>query len=190
VSVLRCNRHVPPRGDHEERARLDRYLTELFGRTLLVNYETDAQLAAQIDTILTRMVTQHEWISESDGGISGGRRRGSYILPKVDTSRVTADSRGMLQKIIFRNESQAVTGREIQWQLYKADGAYGDLPIVLVGNNANTMGLIPVLAGGAEFQYTLIASPRTAPYVLCRVCWQDNGGVERNNETTLSMVRR
>jgi hypothetical protein len=190
VSVLRCNRHVSPRGDHEERARLDRYLTELFGRALLVNYETDAQLAAQIDTILTRMATQHDWISESNGNASGGRRRGAYILPKVDTDRVGADSRGILQKLIFKNESQAVAGREIQWKLGKTEGAFGDLPTVLVENNTSTVGLIPVLAGGAEFEYTLIAGPRTTPFVVCRVSWQENGGVERNNETTLSMVRR
>ncbi|MDQ4103056.1 MAG: hypothetical protein M3186_04875, partial [Actinomycetota bacterium] len=43
VSVLRCNRSVPPKGDHAERARLDEYLKEIFGQALVVPYDSDAQ---------------------------------------------------------------------------------------------------------------------------------------------------
>lgn len=139
VSVLRCNHPVSPRGDHEERARLDRYLKELFGSALLMNYETDAELAAQIDTILTRMVTRHERVSEKDGSVSRGRRLGSYILPRVDTDQADAfHPKGRSQRLIFKNESQTVAGREIQWQLSKAEDTHGNLPTVLVGNSVRT----------------------------------------------------
>jgi len=53
VSVLRCNKPVPPSGDHAERARLDEYLTGIFGQALVVGYDSDARLSSQVDTILT-----------------------------------------------------------------------------------------------------------------------------------------
>lgn len=193
VGVLRCNYPVPPRGDHEERARLDQYLKELYGNALIVNYETDAQLAAQIDTILTRIVTRHEGLSDSDGNLGGRRRLGSYILPRVETERaVEPNSRGILQvktrqRLIFKNESQTTEGHEIQWQFAKVEGVDASLPTVLVGGGTETGDLIPVLAGGAEFRYTLLTDSGTSPFVLCRVDWQDTGGIERHNETTLSM---
>jgi hypothetical protein len=191
VSVLRCNRPVRPSGDHAERARLDEYLKELFGNALVMNYESDAQLAAQVDTILTRMVTRHEWVSEH-GGSAGGRQRASYILPRVETVRaVEPDSRGQLQtrtlqQLIFKNEGQS-EGREIQWRLEAAEGVDGHLPFV-TGNGDGAVGLIPVLAGGAEFPYTLSANYGVASMVLCLVDWQESGGIERHAKTTLSVI--
>ncbi len=189
VSVLRCNRPVPPNGDHAERARLDDYLKELYNKALVVNYETDAQLASQVDTILTRMVTRHEQ-ADTDGRAGRGRLRGSYVLPRVESERtVGSDSKGrpktkVRHRLIFENEGQT-EARKIHWRLEMIEGVRGSLP--WMGDSGHETGdLIPVLAGGAKFEYTVAASMGTAPRFLCLVDWQENEEA-RHNETTLSV---
>lgn len=60
VSILCCDRAVSARGDHNERSRLDAYLESIGRHALVMHYENLAELAKQVDTILTRLVTSSE----------------------------------------------------------------------------------------------------------------------------------
>ncbi|WP_328304493.1 hypothetical protein [Actinomycetospora sp. NBC_00405] len=186
VSVLRCVKPVPPRGDHEERARLDKYLNEqVRPKALLVEYEDSGALERQVDTILNRLVRRHEkdWEPATP---SGGRRGRSHIIPSIDSQHVTEySSKGQpksktKKRLVFTNEGGS-EARDITWRLEPAPG--GDpsgLPYV-GGDEDQT---IPVLAAGASTGYPLLGHMGTASQVVCHVDWLDDGN-ERHNETTL-----
>jgi hypothetical protein len=191
VSVLRCNRPVPPNGDHAERARLDEYLKAIFGQALVVSYDSDARLASQVDTILTRMVTSHE----NDWAVSGGLARSgrgprTQVVPRIESSRDTeSDSQGRLKirihyQLIFENRGLG-EARDIKWSLSGLDGAEGDLP--WIGDDRESgSGRIPVLAGGAQIPYSLTAHYGMTDVFLCRVEWTEDG-MQREVETTLRL---
>jgi hypothetical protein len=188
VSVLRCNRPVPPRGDHAERARLDEYLTGLFGQALVVGYDSDAGLSSQVDTILTRMVTSHEneWNADS-GSVLAGRHARTQIVPSVNTTHYNeADSKGRVKakrrhRLIFENRGIG-EARDIKWSLGMVDGVAGGLPFV--GDLQDGSGTIPVIAGGAQVDYPLHLTANSASGFICKVEWSENGKA-RETETTL-----
>lgn len=186
VSVLRCTRPLPARGDHAERGRLAEYFRdEIEPRGLVVDYDSAAALEQQVDTMLTRLVRRHE---NSIGPAAAGpaRRGGANIVARTEREQVTRrNSKGQAKdstkyRLILENTG-ANPARDITWQFAAIDGENDDLP---QAGDGGPEGTVPVISGGASTTETIHLHMGTARRFLCRVTWRD-GEHDRDTETTL-----
>lgn len=188
VSVLRCTKPLPARGDHTERARLDQYFRdEVEPRALVMDYNSTGALEQQVDTILTRLVRRHE---STVGPAAPGpaRRGGANIVARTDREQVTKhNSKGQPKDStryhFILDNTGANPARDINWQFAPLDGeSEDDLPQVGEGGPE---GSVPVISGGATITETIHLHMGTARRFLCRVTWRD-GEHNRDCETTLA----
>ena len=186
VSVLRCTKLLPARGDHTERARLDEYIrNEIQPRGLVADYDSAAALEQQVDTILTRLVRRYE---RDNGSLtpSAGQRGGARIVASTRREKgLRQTKRGPKEttkyKLVLENTG-GTAARHITWEFENLDDDHAPLP--RVGHHDSNNGSLPVLSAGGNTEETIHAAMGHAGRFLCRLRWLD-GEHQRQDETTL-----
>lgn len=185
VSVLRCTKPLPARGDHAERGRLDEYFREeIQPRGLVVDYDTAAALEQQVDTILTRLVRHYE---RAAGPVtpSAGQRGGARVVASTRRDKQTRQTKkGPKETTKYRlvlENTGGTAARDIAWEFENVDDDPHALPGV---GSSDSTGSLPVLSAGGSAEETIHAHMGSAQRFLCRLRWLD-GDHERQDETTL-----
>ncbi len=126
-------------------------LKTLYPMGLVKSYVTDGELASEVDTILIRLVRDHEQAVQSG---RSGRPLKSYILPRIEKEQsAEPDPRGRMKRktrrhLVFENEG-STEAQQVRWRLEKEEGVEGELP--WAGDDRGGSGLISVIAGGAKY---------------------------------------
>ncbi len=187
VSVLRCDRPVPrEKEDLPERLRLQEYLRSLYPTSLLMNYEDEAGLANQVDTILTRLATTQQWEATASGTTT--EKGEADVWPRIDAQEYTeSDRKGRLRSkhrwsLVLQNQG-GKPARRVRFHL-EADSEESRNPFMVHTNGDDPV--IEVLAPGGEVRYPVLPSMQMADQARCTVNWTDDRG-DRENVATVRL---
>ena len=179
VAILRCQRAVDPRNVvPEQLQRLDDFLDRVRSESLILSYESDAELGERVDTVLNQAITRTATRAEAMTEVPPA---GATVWPRVESSQVPAGGRlGSYRtewRLVLANTGEEAA-RDVQFRL-EAENPDDQLPDVMDGDAA-----LESLAPGSDAEYALLRSMGAASQARCVVSWTDSGG-EHENVATL-----
>jgi hypothetical protein len=185
VGILRCRRDIPQQElDVSQIRRLERFFSDVRSRSLVLEYQDEADLARHVDAIL-------------NSAVSASRARAAAVVeqppkpadvwPRVETSeRVRTDPRG---RVVSHREYFLVlsnTGSEAAKNVRHRLEADGPNETVLVELETPGERGLESLAPAGDARFALFVSARTPSQVRCVVQWEDSAG-EHENVATLRL---
>jgi hypothetical protein len=178
VAILRCLRDVDPsKLDPEQLQRLKDFFERVQSESLILSYESDAELRERVDTVLTQGVTESATRREAATDVSRSR---ATVWPRVESDRVPrAGPIGSYRtewRLVLANTGQEAA-RDVRFRL-EPENPDDQLPQVLGGEDA-----LESLAPGGEARYPLALFMGAAAQVRCVVSWTDTAGAHENTAT-------
>lgn len=180
VAILRCARDYPQSADPDQVTKLREFYDSVSDRSLMLAYASNADLAGQVDMILTRAVTRDG--ARAEAAAESPTRAVADVWPRVESrERVETDSRGRTKTsrrwaLVLANTG-ADPARQVRHRL-EPENEGDDLPFELDGG-----GELEVLAPGGEARYSLALHMGVAAQARCVVTWQDDAGEHENRAT-------
>jgi hypothetical protein len=183
VAILRCSRPFPQTIEADQLKGLQDFLASVRPKSLMLDYESDADLARHIDTILSHAVTRDTTRAEA---AVEKPTADADVWPRIESSeRVKTDSKSRVKTDRRWNLVLANTGaepaRNVRYHL-EAENEGDHLPMDPDGDRR-----LEVLAPYGEASYLLILHMGVAPQVRCVVSWEGADGEHHENTATLRL---
>lgn len=181
VSILRCTRPVPSDADLNQQVALQDYLGRISTSALIMNYDSDVELANRVNNILShqtaRFYARVSSVSESTLEADLG------VWPSIDVrERVETDSKGRTrtrsQYFLSVSNKSATIAKNVAVHLDSVRG------VRLAASNEP----IDVLGPEAEVRFLMVIAMGSPPAFNCRVTWVDSQGKARENVATLTPI--
>lgn len=156
--------------------RLKDYFDRVRSESLILSYESDAELGERVDAVLNQAITQTATRAEAVTEVSRAR---ATVWPRVESSRVPGGRIGSYRtewRLVLANTGEEAA-RDLRFRL-EAEKPDDQLPDVLDGDAA-----LESLAPGSDAQYVLALFMGAASQVRCVVSWTDTGGKHENVAT-------
>jgi len=179
VGILRCTRAYPQTVDPEQLQRLQAFYGDLESRSLMLDYDREADLGRHVDAILSQAVTRDAARAEAAMEVASHR---AEVWPRVESSeRTKTDSKGRIKttrrwQLVLANTG-AEAARNVRYRL-ETENESDDLPI-----DPNDDPPLEVLAPRGEAAYVLMLHMGVASQVRCVVAWEDTSGNHENQAT-------
>lgn len=187
VAVLADESLRPPLGEIalRERARLNSFLGELRGESLVMPYRDSAELISCVNNFLSHSTGRFQKSAEAEVDHSGmDTASGEGVWPRAEVREVqTTDSKGRLKtsskwSLVLENTSRG-PARDVDFRFEGLpEGAY-----FRVIRDEGEIGTIPP---GREARFPLVLAFGSPHSAECVVSWTDVSGARR---TTTSTVR-
>jgi hypothetical protein len=188
VGILRCTRDIPQdAADPDQLQRLRDYLGETRSRSVILEYNDNADLARHVDTILNtaraQLAARAEAAVEARDSPPDTPHAGADVWPHVESSeQVRTDAKGRVRterrwELVLANVGTE-PARTVQHRL-EPENESDDMPFLI--NEGERP--LEVLAPKGEARYELAMHMGVAPQARCVVTWEDSTGAQENRAT-------
>lgn len=175
----------------EEKLRLERYLESMKSIGLIFEYRQEADLAGQINAILSSQAlsfareAQQAARSEAGGGAAEGSPENEAlgVWPRMEVvEEVGSDSKGRLRTkkrwyLVLSNKTGAVA-RDVSFA-FDDDGKETAFALRVHA------GPVEIMPPEAEQRFAVLAAAGSRPQALCTVSWTDPQGEGRQTQATV-----
>ena len=184
VGILRCNRSLPGDVDTTQLNALRQFLADIGPHSLVLVFESEAQLAQHVDTILTQLVTRDQEIAHALI-VNAGTHKPSFaqVHSRVEVEEsVKTDAKGRLKPnrrwfVVLENIG-TVSALDVRFRLELEHENDGELPILIDGDRP-----IESLAPRAPARYPALMHGGIAGQIRCVVSWRDDRGEQEQRST-------
>lgn len=191
VGILRSRRMINPSTiDHEEAARLERYLTTIRRQSIVLEYEQDIDLSDRVDSMLHASVpswqaaVEHPPAAEQEQPRTGADV--SVRLESRDRLRTFADQRTTGERDWSLAVSNVGDAPAFNLKLSLEPDVPGGPPWTILGHSGGGSLAIEQIAPQETRKFHLLVGDNASPRMRCTMRWSDAQG-RRSNAVPLRL---
>ncbi|WP_203930109.1 hypothetical protein [Virgisporangium ochraceum] len=193
VGILRSVRPADTRSiDPDQLGRLRNYLDDIKTNSLVLEYEDNVTLAANVEQILVAAVSRNRGRAEVQlASPSAAKAQYAEIWPRTTSEeKVRTNSRGQVSSsrnwyIALFNSGKA-PARNVKFDV-KDERSGDDVPWRIIVSDVDTPFDVAVLAPNSEVRFPVALGMGMPVQARCVVTWDDDRG-RQTNEATIRLV--